>query len=104
MNKFKGNATILKPEVLLRFMLYSNEHQQQSIQLAPDAWVDFDTAFGPDFQTGTQHKVTLLNAERKAIPYQVVVADTPILHQIPHPDNNGRMIPLAMLYLAPADC
>jgi len=102
MNMLKGNATLLKPEVLLRFMLYSNGNYQRSIQLAPDAWVDFDTAFGPDFQPGTEHKVTLLNPERKAVPYVVVVAKTPFMCQIPHPDGSGKMIPLATLYLAPA--
>ena len=102
MNILNGNATASTPEVLLRFLLYKDNSYQYTTQLAPDAWVDFDTVFGPQFKTGTQHQVTLLNAGRKPTTYQVVVAKAPLLQQIPHPEEHGQQVPLAMLYLAPA--
>lgn len=95
------NATLLVPEVLLRLMLYTDNTQTLTTQLAPDAWVDFDTAFGPTFQAGTEHRVSLMNADRKSTPYRVVVAHPPILGQKPHPDEKDVMVPMATLYLLP---
>ena len=102
MSTLKGNATLPTPEVLLRFILYSDSSCQAVTQLAPDAWVDFNTAFGPKFQAGTEHKVSLVNPDRKLISYKVVVAKAPVLEQKPNPEETGEMIPIAMLYLMPA--
>ncbi|MVM35279.1 hypothetical protein GO755_34980 [Spirosoma sp. HMF4905] len=101
MNTLQSNATLLNPEVLLRLLLYKDSSQQSTTQLAPDCWIDFDTAFGPQFQVGTQHKVSVLNADRKSSPYSVVVAKSPILGQIPHPEQEQVMVPTATLYLLP---
>jgi len=102
MNILNGNATLSTPEVLMRFLLYKDSTYQYTTQFAPDAWVDFDTIFGPQFQAGTQHQITLLTDNRKPATYQVVVAKAPLLQQVPHPDQHGQQVALAMLYLAPA--
>ncbi|MVM33810.1 hypothetical protein GO755_27480 [Spirosoma sp. HMF4905] len=98
----EGNATLLTPQVLLRLMLYTDTSQRSATQFAPDAWVDFDTAFGPTFQVGTEHQMAIVNEDRKSIPYRVVVVKAPLLEQTPHPDESGDMVPMATLYLMPA--
>lgn len=97
-----SNVRPLIPEVLLRVMLYNDATRQSTTQLAPDAWVDFDTAFGPTFQAGTEHQVSLVNDDRKSFPFKVVVTNAPLLGQSPHPDNTNVMVPVATLYLMPA--
>ncbi|GAB3951183.1 hypothetical protein GCM10028805_30790 [Spirosoma harenae] len=99
MNTQKHHPTLLKPEVLLRVMLDDNfEPAYPQSLLAPDTWIDFDTAFGPQYQSGTEHMLTLLNPPIQAINYRV--AKTPILAQFR--SKNGKLIPMAMIYMAPA--
>lgn len=102
MDSSETNVIPLMPEVLLRVMLYNDSTRRSTTQLAPDAWVDFDTAFGPTFQAGTEHQVSLVNTDRKPVSYKVVVANPPLLEQGPHPDDSGKVIPIAKLYLMPA--
>jgi len=100
MNTLKSNPTLLKPEVLLQFRLCPDANHPTDTPLAPDAWVDFDTAFGPQFQLGTEHNLIGLSPERQAHRY--VVAKTPFLHQIPAPPGLPvEKISLATLYLEP---
>ena len=96
MNTLKSNPTLLKPEVLLRFMLDTD--QQADRVLAPDTWVDFDTAFGPQFQVGTEHTLTLLSPPSQERCFRV--SKPPFLEQFPSAD--GRLMPMTTLYLAPA--
>ncbi|UFH52273.1 hypothetical protein [Spirosoma sp. KNUC1025] len=102
MNFPENNVIPLNPDVLLRVMLYNDPTQNSATQLAPDAWVDFDTAFGPTFQAGTEHQISLVNADRTSSPFRVTVTDFPLLEQKPHPDDEEIMIPVATLYLMPA--
>ncbi|WP_420151242.1 hypothetical protein [Spirosoma sp.] len=102
MDSSENNVIPLNPEVLLRVMLYNDTSRQSATQLAPDAWVDFDTAFGPTFQTGTEHQVSFMNDDRKSTPFRVVVTHGPLLAQQPHPVDKEVMVPVATLYLMPA--
>ena len=98
----ESNVIPLNPDVLLRVMLFNDKTRKSATQLAPDAWVDFDTAFGPTFQAGTEHQVSLVNADRKSSPFKVVVTNAPLLEQKPHPEDAEVMIPVATMYLMPA--
>lgn len=102
MDALENNVIPLNPEVLLRFMLYNDMSRQSATQLAPDAWVDFDTAFGPTFQAGTEHRISVLAADRQSVPYKVVVTNPPLLEQEPHPEHTGKIVSIATLYLLPA--
>lgn len=98
MNALKTHPALLKPEVLLRFVLATDAVSATEETIAPDTWVDFDTAFGPQFQRGTEHTLTLLSPPNQAIAYRVT--KTPFLKQVAY--KNGRVIPMTTLYLAPA--
>ncbi|WP_460974080.1 hypothetical protein [Spirosoma migulaei] len=102
MNTLQSNATLLNPEVLLQFLLYKDSSRQATTKLAPDCWIDFDTAFGPTFQPGTEHKVSVFSPDCKPVLYKVVVARSPLLGQMPHPDQEQVMVPTATLYFLPA--
>ncbi|QMW06769.1 hypothetical protein [Spirosoma foliorum] len=97
----QSNATLLNPEVLLHLLLYTSPTQQATTQLAPACWIDFDTAFGPYFQPGTEHQVSLLTANYKSTPYKVVVASPPVLGQMPNPEQENALVPTATIYLLP---
>jgi hypothetical protein len=102
MGSFESNAFLLTPEVLLRLMLYTDQTRQTVTQFAPAAWVNFDTAFGPDFQVGTEHRVSMVNENGKLTSYKVVVDKPPFLEQMPHPDKRDMNAPTVTLYLMPA--
>ena len=98
MNTLKTSPTLLKPEVLLRFVLATDATHSSDNLLAPDTWVDFDTAFGPQFQKDTEHTLTLLSPPNQATAFRVT--RTPFLEQFSF--KNGKTIPMTTLYLAPA--
>ena len=98
MNSLKTHPALLKPEVLLRFVLVTDTPTDTERPLAPDTWVDFDTAFGPQFQRGTEHTLTLLSPPNQATAFRVT--KTPFLEQVSY--KNGKVVPMTTLYLAPA--
>ncbi|GAB2538069.1 hypothetical protein [Spirosoma aerophilum] len=102
MSGFTSNASLLTPEVLLRLMLYTDQSRQTVTQFAPAAWINFDTAFGPDFQMGTEHRVSMVNENGKFTSYRVVVDKPPFLEHMPHPDKKEVYTPTLTLYLVPA--
>lgn len=99
MNSQTHHPTLLKHEVLLRVMLDSDFLPVSAdSMLTPDTWIDFDTAFGPQFQLGTEHTLTLLTPPSQPTCYRV--AKTPMLAQFR--SKNGKLMPMAMIYMAPA--
>jgi hypothetical protein len=101
MDVIKSNLTLLKPEVLLRFRLCTDAEHPTDMPLSPDTWVDFDTAFGPHFQSGTEHHLLRLGPECPDNWY--VVAKEPYLNQTTHPNYGDKKLLMATLYLKPVD-
>ncbi|QKZ12927.1 hypothetical protein [Spirosoma sp. KUDC1026] len=100
MSIFQGNAILVKPEVLLRFVLFEQGNRDQRSVLGPDTWIDFETAFGTTFQFRTEHELTFPDQARANGRY--VVAAVPFMQPVAHPNGSGVRVPLMTLYLVEA--
>ena len=97
----QSNARQLKPEVLVRLMYCATPHAEKAIRIGSDIWMDADTAFGEKFDYGTRHDLTFDDEAFASGTY--IVAMLPFLSQVAHPHEEGKKVPLLIVYLTSLD-
>ncbi len=82
---------------LIRYMLYTDVNRRRATQVGVDTWVDRKTIFGDKYDYGTKHE--LLFNEIDDEPGRYIVAMIPYIRQAPHPETEGKTIPIRLIYL-----
>ena len=97
----ESNATMLKAEAQLRFMLYTSPKRANVIPISGDIWADRKMALGNHYAPGTEHRFTALRGKCESTAY--VVAMLPLVRRVAHPNQMGNTILHVTIYLALAE-
>ena len=95
-----NEAKAVAPQVLLRFMLYTDVNRRRAAQVGIDRWVDFESVSEGQYNYGTEHELTFAEFDHQPGLYRVAMM--PHLRQIAHPSQNDRQISLQTIYLTTA--
>ncbi len=96
----ESNTTLLTPQVLVRFKLYTDSNRTAARSIGAPVWMDAQTVFGPGFDYGSAHEFTFL--EQGGQPSRYMVAMPPFVRTIDRPGHCNDLDILVTIYLAPA--
>lgn len=97
MSNIESEVDAIEPKAIIRYMLYTDVNRRRATQVGQDTWVDRTTIFDDMYDYGTKH--TLLFAEIDDEPSHYIVAMPPYIRQMPHPQKEGQVIPIRLIYL-----